>query len=93
MNELYKKRKTQAILRLKMQEIADKYGLTVDEVETICHTPFEFMREKAFEANKELGIFPTTKIPGFMTFFVKDGKKEWFREKYKDINDGEEDNR
>ena len=91
MNEHYKKRKTQAVLFLKMQELAEKYNLTYDEIETICHTPYEFMRVKAFEANKELGEFPTTKIPGFMTFFVKKGKKEWFKQKYKDINNGGEE--
>ena len=94
MDAAYKRRKTQAILYLKMQEIAEKYNMTVEEIEDICHTPYEFMRVKAFEANKELGEFPTIKIPGFMTIFVKKGKKEWFKEKYKNINDGEEgDNR
>ena len=74
-----KEKKTQAILLLKMREMADKYEMSLDDIEAICNAPFEFFKVKNDESSHDDADFPTVKIPYFVTFYVSNGKKEFIR--------------
>lgn len=85
----YLRKKTQAPLQDKIEELAAKYGLDVKDVTNICNAPFEYMKYSIVN-NSEGFNFPVIKIPGFMNFYVKDTKIEWFKKNAKEKEDAEE---
>lgn len=72
-------KKTQAVLLLKMREMAEKYKMSLTEIEAICNAPFEFFKLKKDEASHDDADFPAVKIPYFLTFYVREGKKNFIK--------------
>ena len=72
-----------AILVEKQRELAKKYGIPLKDIQEICNLPFGLLKE-TIEVNYGLDSkFESMKIPGFLTFFVKDFKQEVFLDKVK----------
>lgn len=68
-----KSKLSQTIIRT----IANKYKLSHQQVEDIIKSPFEFQHDvMTNQCNKELMIFPTTRIRGFGIFAITDNKKK-----------------
>ena len=53
--------------------------IPVEDIESICNTPFELFKIKKDEASFNNVDFPTFKIPFFVTFYVTNGKKEFIK--------------
>ena len=84
----YLRKKTQAPLQDKIEELAAKYNLDVKDVSNICNSPFEYLKHAIVNGGEDFN-FPVIKIPGFMNFYVKDTKIEWFKKNAKKEEDAE----
>jgi hypothetical protein len=74
-----------------IRELAQRYNLTMSQVEDIVRSPFEFqvhvMKTKCEKWNL---VFPTVRIPGFGMFFFPDSSRKTLEEYNKKKQDGRE---
>lgn len=75
---------TQAVVLVKVKELAKEYGFTIDEMQELCESPFRFLKEVIENPIPEERYFPTVKIPGFCTFYVKTKKQYALQNKFLD---------
>ena len=74
------------------KKLAFKYGLSIDEVNTIVRSVFELTSKSISEGDKKTYTFKNVHIPNFGMFMVKDGRLEYFKNKYGyyGVNEGED---
>ena len=64
-----------------IKNIAADHGVTKEAAENAIYSVFEYIREvMSNEVDRETTYFPTLRIPGFATFFVRESTKERFKE-------------
>ena len=60
-----------------IRELAKESGLSIAEVTAILYSVPEFTKHiMTTEVNKEEGIYPTVRVPGWGIFYVPEGVKK-----------------
>jgi hypothetical protein len=59
-----------------IRSIAKEEGVTIQVVEDVIQTHFEFLRHVMSQlADRDIGCFPTARLPNFGSFYVPDNVK------------------
>lgn len=67
-----------------IKNLANKYNLTMEEVEKIVYSPYHFLADIIkYETDRETQTFPSLRIKNFGIFF----SPPWVKEKFKNKED------